>query len=327
MDATHYNILEIAIDCADVSIVKKSFLDKCSRESDTTVINRLKEAYNYVKARVQLLQNEQLITDKLKKLNEINDQTRSNRRELSGQARQYPKISLDNATPLKYSNPFEIRSAPTSKSIPDFTQQIKCDNAVLGDNFDVDKTYEDMMRYRSTTTNYQTIDQPKIENPLRNQKFCLSKFNELFEENNKKEQQKIQDLNLECFGGFDELGGAASIISDGQYMFVNGGTHNFKGSYDYLDENPIYEPSAERVPTDNLDLVTDSELINYTDIVKTSSFTNKKPTKKEFDDQLQNMYLEQVKKSEEDRLRNKKVIEEYMKDLSFETKTKLKNFK
>ena len=298
-----YNLLEIPKDCTDMSIIKRAFLDKSSNVHDLQSIKKLKDAYLYVKSCVQYQ-------------SELNEEVNKAQDE-------------SNTDFTRFSNPFENRETRERPNRPkiDFSLQLKCDNSIIGDNFDVDQVYQETIKNRSTTTNYQNIKQPESDNPLRNEKFCSSKFNSLFEDNKKKQEQNInnlnQDYNLECFGGFDELGGAANVISDGAYLFVNGmASENSNDLYGYL---PAADPSFERMPSDIL--VTESDLTKYTDVIKNCAPTYNKPTSKEFSEQMQNMCTEQIKIFEDHTNRNKKVIEEYMKDLSCETRSKLMNFK
>src|SRR6478609_149128 len=103
----------------------------------------------------------------------------------------------------------------TQKGKINFEQQLKYDNAIIDDEFDADAAYNDMMTHRPSSTSYTNLETPAIENPFRNRKFNLDQFNKHFME--KMSSSQSENDNLDGFSGFDDISGAASIVSDGSF--------------------------------------------------------------------------------------------------------------
>lgn len=111
---------------------------------------------------------------------------------------------------------------------PEFNFQLTQDNSVLNDGFDAENVLEKMLKDRPSSLSYQAIlssfEQPHYASISEN------------------------DNSPAGFHGFDELDGAAPILTDGNYMFVEGARCDEPAShYSTLDETCGYREAEQTV--------------------------------------------------------------------------------
>ena len=227
--------------------------------------------------------------------------------------------------------PPNTTSSSNRPAIPNFEQPVIDNSMISGEDFNHDAILREMMEHRPASTSYRGIcgDAPSRIQFTRD-KFNLNQFNEHFERN----MQYQQEPDIAGFTGFDELDGAASIVSDGRFMFVQnvqrGGDNSdttcafglLKEHGEYYDRNL----ERERMSTVGDGSVSEQDLRKFTNIYNASGETDKKKLNvREFQDRLKYLEAQKHEQMLDQRMKSRTVIDAQMQRLSEGTRVALES--
>ena len=215
-----------------------------------------------------------------------------------------PRISL---------KPSGSGGSSTGKRRVDFEQQIQ-DNCVIGaDQFDANRVFNDMMRCRPTSTNYRDISVDPT-----------ASYGDL----------ELDKDNLDGFTTFDEMGSVASIVSDGDFMFVESKPQVEDvaaiSNFGMITQFSEYDKELERkrYADKGTGIVSNSEARDFQKMYDSCSDSSiQKPTQREFKERLSLMNIQHQDQVDQQRLINKKRVEQYLPNLSPEVRANLLNYR
>ena len=140
---------------------------------------------------------------------------------------------------------------------------------------------------------------------------------------------------LDGFSGFDELEGSASVVSDGNFMFVQGNIQSMQNSspynFGFLTNQPHYDKSFEQQRNEQFneknETVSISELKRYSKFRKDSckELPKRKPTEIEFMERMRFMEGQHHSQLDEEKRINSNVVKKQMERLSEMTRANLRN--
>lgn len=231
LDVNPYDYLEIKRGCRDLKEIKRAYRRKSllmhpdknnGAPADFSVLNK---CFIYLKTLCDELDGKgtEFVTDlddRVRKLQTVRDSVKPPQA-LSTDIPEMPGIVHQQHH--QQNQPQHANSGSSSKKKIDFEQQLRHDNAVIGaEDFNADKCLADMMQHRPTTTKYHSLEQPAVQNPFLGKNFSINKFNTYFETRKSAGDFDNQFGSIEGFASFEEFGNGASVVSDGRFMFVQG---------------------------------------------------------------------------------------------------------
>lgn len=332
-----YDFLGLKRGCKDLKEIKKAYHRKSlllhpdKRKGNDYDFATLNKCYIYLKTLCQELYqqgytgtngnngvpNDTYKTDLEKRMRDI-QQARTETEQ------QYERERKMNSVPSGGSSQINARRV-------NFEQQLRYDNSIIGaDEFDADAVLKEMMTHRPTSTSYINLDTPAIENPFQNRKFNLDQFNQHFMEK-MAVGSMVQDVNIDGFSGFDDTCGAASIVSDGRYMFVQ--SREIPSSYGFLEHFSDYDREFEQERFSKRDLdgkVSDADLKEFAALLDTtacktsSALQQRKLSKNEFAERMNMLEAMQMEEMEKQRRANKDIIEAQIARLTDATQANLR---
>lgn len=326
-----YQVLDLPKGCRDMKKIKRAYRSKClnshpDKGGNNMQFHVLKMCYLYLKALCQELERNQILTNN-DLMNQLNSLQKGRSQEHSSSNQKY-----DSLGPLPPSG--------TRERI-DLSRPIT-DSSVMANDFDVDRTYEEMMQYRPTSLRYSNADVPNRKNPFSGKKdISLQEFNQWFEEQKEIESPTEGGADgIDGFAGFDSIEGGSAVVTDGNLLFINGklskqedisnqGALSNMG-FSMLQQFSHYDKQLEYKRNS---LVSTAEKISLNDLERyrqfydtcTSNGDHCKLTKREFDDRMQYMSGQYQDNLEAEKMRNKNLLEQHMMNLSQGTQVKLKN--
>lgn len=343
LEVNPYDFLGLARGCKDLKEIKKAYHKKSmllhpdKKKGNDIDFSTLNKCYIYLKTLCQELYG-------------IDDTAYT---DAENRMRQLQQVRLD--AERKYEKKRRVqtgnvsgRSGERCANI-DFSQPLPGDNCIIGaDNFDTDRVLNNMMKYRPTTTTYKNLDLPNVSNPFGNKKFNLNQFNNHF--NQKVHNGRDEDLftgfdsPVDGFSGnFEELGGAANVVSDGRYMFVQGhipstgrngedisvGKNAAIYSYGVIEQFSEYDRNLEKERFERINLdgkVSDADLKSFSAMYDQSGNSDKKKlSRAQFNDsmgQMENSHWEHI---ERQKRHNKDIVDAQIAQLSDGTRANLQN--
>src|SRR6478609_5398414 len=337
LEVNPYDLLGVPRGCRDLKEIKKAYRKKSllyhpdrGRDSKRpeTDFPTLNKCYIYLKTLCMELEGEIYNVNPEDKMRDLRSQYES--RSLPG----------DNG----YNGGSSRQSGTQKQRKPDFEKPV-IDNSVIGeDAFNHDRILAEMMSYRPTSTSYQDIGgygETIPENPFKgNRRFNLDRFNEHFEQ--RQQHGNVMEASIDGFTGFDEMGSAASIVSDGQYMFVQGIQKNPTAdseesaaygpvcSFGLLKEHAEYDRNLEKERYASIGkdapFVSDMEVQKFSRMYENcGESAAKKLNKAQFADRMRFMEVQHQENLISQKRRHQSVVEEQMKRLSDMTRANLQN--
>jgi len=332
LDVNPYDFLEIPRGCRDLKQIKRAYQKKSlllhpdRRRGNEYNFSTLHKCYVYLKT---LCQELHATGDAYQ--NDLESRMRSI---------QQVRLNAEQRYHRERSDPRLDERRDPSRNL-DFTQQLRCDNAIISDDaFDAQRVYEDMMQIRPESTTYHNLETPRVVNPLKGKKFNIDQFNDLFQETVGNIPADVPDLD--GFTDFDELTGAASIVSDGRFMFVQGhvpsGNPDLGGGritapvpqFGLIEEFPEYDRQMEkeRFAGKNFEgQVSEADLKNYKHMWNSSGdASNKKKLEGgQFKDRMAYMENSHVEFLEKQKRANREIVEAQIARLTDTTRAKLQD--
>jgi len=212
-----------------------------------------------------------------------------------------------------------------------FEKQLRMDNSVIGsDEFDADAAFQQMMSLRPSSTSYDGLDTPAVDNMFRNRKFDLQEFNRHFVDVNG--TAKFHNDGIDAFTGFEEIGGAANVVSDGHVMFVQGQVSNKDTTpFGMLDGISEYDRDLEKRRYEGSSTVGSDQKVSDADLQKFSQYWNSavdngtisRLTKNQFKERMTSMEKKHAEEVSTEQMYNRDVVAAQMAKLSEVTKRNL----
>jgi curved DNA-binding protein CbpA len=342
-----YEILGVEKGCKDVHKIKKAYKKKClslhpdrnslSASVSAAEFRTLNRCYLYLKT----------LCKEWEELSNANQKDYNSREVLEKRLNEYESsrsndLPRDRNSSISMSMPMPVLSTPLERRGPDFSRQLRMDNSIMGtEEFDEQLVYENMMRNRPTATQYSQIvdrDKPSVDNSLLG-KFSVKKFNELFE------QKKLDEINTkrdddeedqpDGFSNFEEISSGAAIVTDDEFMFIQAPPKRDSSIQEcifggLLKQFPEYDREMERNRFDNVSSapVTKSEEIRFQTLWSSAGAnTSSQLSKAQFAERMMTMGAHQRDLLEENRMRNRELVEMQMSRLSQDKRADLLNWR
>jgi hypothetical protein len=218
----------------------------------------------------------------------------------------------------------------------DFEKQLRHDNSVIGaEDFDADRCLQDMMQHRPTSTRYHNLEQPSIQNPFLGKQFTIDKFNTYFDTRKANGDFQNQFGDIDGFCSFDDGGNIASVVSDGNFMFVQGSSREEEaGSSSTIGFNLLAECAYDRnFEKERYSRFKNGEKVSAQDEQKFKKMyhasipggeAKQKLSKNEFKERMLFMEAQHVDKLEDEKRKQRVLIGKQMEKLTDITLAKLR---
>lgn len=227
------------------------------------------------------------------------------------------------------------------------------DNSVIGqDDFDPDRILNEMLSQRPVSTTYQDVIghqretvPPQERFMKREKKFNLGQFNEHFDRLQREAPvgSTSNELPVSGISDFDELGGAATVVSDGQYVFVqapqksddpdDSAGYGAICSFGLLKEYAEYDRGLEKERYGDIGGIRNDKPVSDRDLQKFSRLyescgdaaNQRELTKQQFADRMRYMEARHQENLISQRHKNHSIINAQMQRLSDTTRANLQN--
>lgn len=355
LDVNPYDFLGVKRGCTDLKQITKAYHKKSlslhpdKRKGHEYDFSTLNKCYVYLKTLIQELHGTgaaytENLEERMRELQKIRLETEQNyERERKSAGSGYSCNGYGVANGANGANGVTGTTGGGGKI--DFTQQLRTDNCIIGaDQFDTNAAYEEMMRHRPTSTRYQELDVPSMGHPFPNRKFNRDQFNQHFME--KMQQDRANHVgmdpfsNVDGFTGFDELCGAASIVSDGQFMFVQGHVPSSMGShatstsaFGFLEQFSEYDRELERQRYAGAAVdgkVSDADVLQFSRMLDSHGPAGHGPnsngsrlSKGQFNERMSQMEMQHQESLQQQQRLNKDVVDEQIARLTDNTRANL----